>query len=55
MAHEAMSGTADGWAHSTPYPVHVTVQPTLEHRNKLTVAFRPILAIPPARPLTSRF
>jgi hypothetical protein len=48
MAHDAVSSTADGWAHSTSYPVNVTVQPTLEQRNRLTVAFRPILAIPHA-------
>jgi hypothetical protein len=48
MAHDAVSSMADGWAHPTPYPVHVTVQPKLEQRNRLTVAFRPILAIPHA-------
>jgi acyl-CoA synthetase (NDP forming) len=37
-----------GWAIPTPYPVTVTVQPKLEQRNRLTVAFRPILAIPHA-------
>ena len=37
-----------GWAIPTPYPVNVTVQPKLEQRNRLTVAFRPILAIPHA-------
>ena len=36
------------WAHSTRYPVNVTMQPKLEQRNRLTVAFRPILAIPHA-------
>jgi len=48
MAHDAVGSTADGRAHSTPYPVNVTVQPKLEQRNRLTVAFRPILAIPHA-------
>ncbi len=30
----------------TPYPVSVTIQPALESRNRLTTAFRLILAIP---------
>lgn len=31
-----------------PYPVSVGVEPQVEHRKKLTVGFRPILAIPHA-------
>jgi hypothetical protein len=31
-----------------PYPVVITVEPQLHGRNRLTTAFRPILAIPHA-------
>ncbi|MFL5579059.1 MAG: DUF4389 domain-containing protein [Gemmatimonadaceae bacterium] len=42
-----MSTLATGLAHeATRHPLEVRVEPALDHRNRLTVAFRPLLAIP---------
>ena len=44
-----MATTMDSAAlHAGPYPVGVSVTVPLEHRNRLTTAFRPILGIPHA-------
>lgn len=42
--HTVASGAASAWMH----PVRVRVHPSLHDRNRLTTAFRPILAIPHA-------
>lgn len=41
-----MSTLERGISHTAPYPVVVQVEPALEDRDRLTTAFRLILAIP---------
>jgi hypothetical protein len=41
-----MGTLATGVSHAAPYPVWVHVEPALDRRNRLTTAFRIILAIP---------
>ena len=41
-----MSSLAPAIAHDAGYPVHVRVEPAIEPRNRLTTAFRFLLAIP---------
>ena len=46
MMDAISAATGFDGVHAAPYPVSVTLQPALVNRNRLTTAFRLVLAIP---------